>query len=190
MSREELLAVWIRQLEGRPEDIAEATRRQQEARFRNKSRFDTKHRLRSRKIEEGDWVIVYDSSLDHQHTTMRKFAKRWFGPYEVRKVFDNGTYRLCELDGTILRVPITGKRVKIFKKWTDDKPYVTLDKTNNEEQPNKDRGDAESEESGLQLIVDIREELESATDEEEQRASGTSAHTGGCAGLEGASVVV
>ena len=77
---------------GGPEDIAEAIRRQQEARFRNKSWFDTKHRLRPRKIEEGDWVIVYDSSLDHQHTTIRKFAKRWFGPYEVRKVFDNETY--------------------------------------------------------------------------------------------------
>ena len=37
MSREELLAVWIRQLEGRPADIVEAIRRQQEARFRNKS---------------------------------------------------------------------------------------------------------------------------------------------------------
>ena len=43
MIREEQLAVRIRQLEGRPEDIAEATRRQQEARFRNKSRFNTKH---------------------------------------------------------------------------------------------------------------------------------------------------
>ena len=31
ISREELLAVWIRQLEGRPEDIVEAIRRQQEA---------------------------------------------------------------------------------------------------------------------------------------------------------------
>ena len=122
MSREELLAVRIRQLEGRPEDIAKAIRRQQKARFRNKSRFDTKHRLQLRKIEEGDWVIVYDSSLDHQHTTIRKFAKRWFEPYEVQKVFDNGTYRLCELDGTILRVPIGGKRVKIFKKRIDDKP--------------------------------------------------------------------
>ena len=45
---------------------------------------------------------------------MRKFTKRWFGPYEVGKVFDNGTYRLCELDETILRVPIAGKQVKIF----------------------------------------------------------------------------
>ena len=112
-------------------------------------------------------MIFYDSSLDHQHTTIRKFAKRWFGPYEVWKVFDNGTYRLCELDGTVLRVPILGKRLKIFKNRTDDEPYVSLDKTNNEEQSDKDRGDAESEESGLQLIIDIRGESESATDEGE-----------------------
>ena len=80
MSREELLAVRTRNLEGRPEHIAEAIRGQQEARFRNKRRFDAKHRL--------------------QHSSIRKFAKRWFGPYEVWKVFDNGTYRLCELAGS------------------------------------------------------------------------------------------
>ena len=88
-------------------------------------------------------MIVYDSSSDHQHTTIRKFAKRWFGPYEVLKVF-NGTYRLCELNGTVLRMPIVGKQVKIFKKRTDDEPYVSLDKTDNEEKSNKDRGDAKS----------------------------------------------
>ena len=87
-------------------------------------------------------------------------------------------------------MPIAGKRVKIFKKRIDNEPYVTLDKTDIEEQLDKARGDAESEESDLQLIVDIREELGSAMDEDEQQASGTSAHTGGCAGLEGASVVV
>ena len=112
-------------------------------------------------------MIVYDSSLDHQHTTIQKFTKMWFGPYEVQKVFDNGTYRLCELDGTILRVPIAGKRVKIFKKRTDDKPYVSLDKTDNEEQSDNECGDAESEGSGLQLLVDIREESEEASDEGE-----------------------
>ena len=135
-------------------------------------------------------MIVYDSSLDHQHTTIWKFAKRWFGPYKVRKVYDNGTYRLCELDGTMLQVPIAGKRVKIFKKRTDDKPYVSLDKTDNEEQSDKECGDAGSEGSELRLVVDLREESESATDEDGYEASGTSAHTGGCAGSEGASIVV
>ena len=86
---------------------------------------------------------------------MRKFTKGWFGPYEVQKVFDNGTYRLSELDGTILRVPIAEKQVKIFMKRTDEEPYVILDKTDNEEQSDEDRGDAGSEE-GLKLIVDIR----------------------------------
>ena len=45
MSQEELLTVRIRQLEGRLENIAKVTCRQQEARFQNKSRFDTKRRL-------------------------------------------------------------------------------------------------------------------------------------------------
>ena len=57
-------------------------------------------------------------------------------------------------------MPIVGKRVKIFKKRTDKEP---LEKTDNEEELDKDHGDAESEESGLQLIVDLRGESESAT---------------------------
>ena len=59
------------------------------------------------------------------------------------------------LDGTILRVPIAGRRVKIFKKRIDDKPYEIQAKANNEEQSDEDHGDAGSEESELQLIVDI-----------------------------------
>ena len=61
-------------------------------------------------------MLVYDSSLDNQHSTARKFSQRWFGPYVVKKVEDNATYRLAELDGTPLALPIAGKRVKIFKR--------------------------------------------------------------------------
>ena len=34
----------------------------------------------------------------------------------VKKVEDNATYRLTELDGTRLSLSIAGKRVKIFKR--------------------------------------------------------------------------
>ena len=34
----------------------------------------------------------------------------------VNKVEDNASYRLTELDGTPLALPISGKRVKIFKR--------------------------------------------------------------------------
>ena len=116
MSREDLLATRIRQLEQRPEDIEMAIDRVKGALLKNKESFDKAHRLRPKKIEEGDWVLVYDSSLDNQHSATRKFSKRWFGPYVVKKVEDNATYRLTELDGTHLVVPIAGKRVKILKK--------------------------------------------------------------------------
>ena len=118
-------------------------------------------------IEEGDLVIVYDSSLNHQHNSIRKFGNRWFEPYEVRKMFDNGTYRLCELDGAILQVPMTGKRVKIFKKRADPEPYVTLYNTDTEEQSDNNHRGTKSEESGLELIIDIGGETDSATDEGE-----------------------
>ena len=63
-------------------------------------------------------MLVHDDSLDHQHSTVRKFSQRWFGPYVVTKVNQNSTYGLRELDGTHLKLPIAGKRVKIFHQRT------------------------------------------------------------------------
>jgi hypothetical protein len=95
MSREDLLALRIRQLEQRSENIEVAKARLKDPRLKNKKDFDKRHRLRPRKIVEGDWVLVYDSSLDNQHSSARKFFKRWFGPYVVKKVGDNATYHLA-----------------------------------------------------------------------------------------------
>jgi hypothetical protein len=122
MSREELLAARIWQLERRAEDTERAAERLQTARVRNKERFDRTHRLRSKKIEEGDWVLVYDNSLDNQHKATQKFARRWFEPYVVTSVNDNGMYHLAELDGTRIAVPVAGKRIKAFKKRYDSDP--------------------------------------------------------------------
>jgi hypothetical protein len=63
MSQEELLAARIRQLQRRPEDVEQAAERLRAARVRNKERFDRTHRLRPKKIEEGDWVLIYDNSV-------------------------------------------------------------------------------------------------------------------------------
>ena len=46
--------------------------------------------------------------------------RRWFGPYAVTSVNDNGTYHLAELDGTRLVVSIVRKRIKAFKKQHED----------------------------------------------------------------------
>jgi hypothetical protein len=75
MSREELLVARIRQLQRRLEDVEQAAENLRAARVKNKERFDRTHRLRPKKIEEGDWVLVYDSSLDHQYKSTWKFAR-------------------------------------------------------------------------------------------------------------------
>ena len=77
---------------------------------------------------EGDWVIVYDNSLDHQHNLIQQFAQLWLRPYR----FENKTYEQGQLNGTILWVHKAGKEVKIFKKLSHMEPCITLDNTNTE----------------------------------------------------------
>ena len=130
----------IRQLELRPEDVDQVAERLRMASIRNKARFDRTHRLRPKKIEEGDWVLVYGSSFDNQHRATRKFARRWFGPYVVQSANNNRTYHLAELDGTTMAIPVAGKRIKAFKKRHDDEPEpVFLDssdeRSETEEEP-------------------------------------------------------
>ena len=62
--------------------------------------------------EIGCWSTIV--AIDNQHSTARKFSQGWFGLYVVKKVEDNATYRLANLDGTPLTLPIAGKRIKIF----------------------------------------------------------------------------
>ncbi|KAL2644343.1 hypothetical protein R1flu_011930 [Riccia fluitans] len=118
ISREELLEFRIWQLERRPEDVEVALEWLQAARVRNKERFDKTHRLRPKPIREGDWFLIYDSSLENQHSTEKKFVRHWFGPYVVVTVHENATYSLRELDGTLLKLSIAGKRVKYFRRCT------------------------------------------------------------------------
>jgi hypothetical protein len=59
-------------------------------------------------------VLVFDSSLEHQHSTLMKFSRKWFGPYVVVATHNNATYTLRELDGTILKIPVAGKWIKTF----------------------------------------------------------------------------
>ncbi|WP_208972703.1 hypothetical protein, partial [Escherichia coli] len=65
-------------------------------------------------------------------------VKRWFVPYEVLHVYPNATYKLCELDGTNITVPIAGKRVKLFKKRDGQILYEDIDKQQDDDEPNFD----------------------------------------------------
>ena len=153
ISRERLLELRIQQLERFPEDQKIALDKLKEVRLSNKDRFDKTHRLRTRGIQIGDWVLVFDSSLEHQHSTVRKFSRRWFGPYVVVATYDNATYTLRELDGTVLKIPIAGKRIKAFKRrdgrfYSDDIAAFDIE----------ERGEIENTESEIEEDGNQQEE--------------------------------
>ncbi|KAH6556005.1 hypothetical protein KP509_1Z211600 [Ceratopteris richardii] len=95
--------------------------------MKNKHYFDKTHRLHPKPIEVGDWVLIYDSTFDSQYDARKKLTQRWFGPYIVSKVNNNGTYALCELNGVALKALIAGKRIKLFKKRDNDEYILDED---------------------------------------------------------------
>ena len=76
-------------------------------------------------------MLVYDSNLDNQHRSTRKFAKHWFRPYMVSSVNDNATYHLAELDGTRITTLVTGKRIK---RWNEAEPNPGADSASSGEE--------------------------------------------------------
>ena len=117
--RAELLALRARQLERRPVDIKKVAEAQWKSREANRHCFHINplhrsegenHELRSR-----DMVLLHDTKLDMSHSHM--LSHWWSGPYRIAdatKKGDRGTYRLVELDGTVLKGYFSGDRVQRF----------------------------------------------------------------------------
>ena len=79
---------------------------------------------------------------------MRKFARRWFGPYMVTSVDNNDTYHLAEVDGSRISVLVAHKQIKAFKKWHKVEPGSggEAKSVDEDEEPDEDRVDEGSEE--------------------------------------------
>ncbi|KAH7422025.1 hypothetical protein KP509_13G086900 [Ceratopteris richardii] len=127
MSTDDFLSLRINQLEQGKLRLDDAVEKLRESRMKNKHYFDKTHRLRPKPIEVGDWVLIYDSTFDSQYDARKKLTQRWFGPYIVSKVNNNGMYALCELNGVALKTLITGKRIKLFKKRDNDEYILDED---------------------------------------------------------------
>lgn len=116
MSTVDLLALRIRQLEKRPEDLAKAAKTLRDNRFKSKEQFE--RRFHTRMIRDtyapGSLVLVRNTRVEDSMD--RKDKPRYLGPYEVVRQTRNGAYILKELDGTPWRQAIAGFRVI---------PYVT-----------------------------------------------------------------
>ena len=112
---EELIALRARQFERRDDDVAEALAHLQRMREESAEYFDENNSIRQEPLHEGDYVLLWDSSIDTSYARMHKFVFRWLGPYQVHEA-DNekGTFKIRELDGTVLATSIAGSRLKRY----------------------------------------------------------------------------
>ena len=75
----EFLAKHARQLQQRDEDLQEAALYLQQLRKQGKEEFDAQKRLRTKKLNVGDLVLLHNTKLKFQFSYKLDF--HWMGPY-------------------------------------------------------------------------------------------------------------
>jgi hypothetical protein len=61
----------------------------------------------------GDKVLYYKALLDKQWSG--KLNPKWKGPYYIHNIIGNGAYKIRELGGKILKTPVNGNFLKLYK---------------------------------------------------------------------------
>jgi hypothetical protein len=102
MSTVDLLALRIRQLEMRKEDLQRAADAIVKQRLASKEQFERRfaHQLTKREYQEGELVLVRNSRVERELN--RKTKDRYLGPYEIVKKTKGGSYVIREMDGACL----------------------------------------------------------------------------------------
>lgn len=120
MSSIDLLALRIRQLEKRPEDMDRAADVLRKSRLTSKSQFEKRFafRIKQETFQKGDLVLVRNTRIEKELN--RKTKPRYLGPYEVVRQTQKGSYVVKELDGSVSRSGIAAFRLLKYFPATDN----------------------------------------------------------------------
>lgn len=167
MPAAELLALRIRHLERRPEDIARAAAALQKTRLASKEQFERRfaHRMQKENFQPGELVLVRNNAIEQEHS--RKHKPRYLGPYEIVRRTLGGAYVIKELNGNISRTGIAAHRLRLFHPNTDDLEALVSDPielTGGREDTNNDIGDTQE---GSQYQQRWQEQDENENSDEE-----------------------
>ncbi|XP_071901588.1 uncharacterized protein [Coffea arabica] len=111
LSEEDNVRFRLEELEALDEKILEAQQRIECYQARLSKAFNK--RVRPRSFQIGELVLAVRRPIILTHGGQRKFTSKWDGPYVVREVYTNGSYKLVAEDG--LKVgPINGKYLKRY----------------------------------------------------------------------------
>jgi hypothetical protein len=133
LSTSDLLALRIRQLEKRPEDIAKAAASLKKHRCKSRDIFEQKYRhlFHTTDFYQGQLVLMRNSAVED--SLDRKSKPRYLGPFIVARKTKRNSYVLRELDGTYMRnntaafrlAPYIARDQKALAKLAKYNPEVT-----------------------------------------------------------------
>jgi Integrase zinc binding domain/Integrase core domain len=73
----------------------------------------------------GDQVLYYCATLDKQWSN--KLDPKWKGPYYIHLVLGNGAYKLREITGKVIKTPVNGRYLKVYKDRKNWVPQIFIE---------------------------------------------------------------
>ena len=119
MTIEDNVKLHLQELEALDEKRLEAQQALECYQVRMSKAFD-KH-VKPRSFQVGDLVLTVRRPVIIMRHTGNMFTSKWDGPYIVKEVYTNGTYKIVDRDGLKIG-PINDKFLKKFYAY---RPYVT-----------------------------------------------------------------
>jgi hypothetical protein len=114
----ELLALRVRQLSKKPQDLRRAAKMLKKHRFASKEQFEKKFaKLLTREDYEPGELVLIRNSVVESHLDRKAYA-RYLGPFIVERRTSAGSYVIQELDGTFLASHVAAYRLA---------PYIARD---------------------------------------------------------------
>lgn len=110
-------------LEELPKVRREAKTQSEKSQEKQKEYHDKKIR-KQEKFEIGDKVLYYNAAKEKQWSG--KLEEKWKGPYYIQQQLLNGSYKLKEINGKILKTPVNGELLKKYNSREEFIPYVVV----------------------------------------------------------------
>ena len=110
-------------LEELPKVRREAKTQSEKSQEKQKEYHDKKIR-KQEKFEIGDKVLYYNAAKEKQWSG--KLEEKWKGPYYIQQQLLNGSYKIKEINGKVLKTPVNGELLKKYNSREEFIPYVVV----------------------------------------------------------------
>ena len=94
----------------------------QKSQIKQKEHYDKNKVQKSFQI--GDKVLMKHMKTQHWHHD--KFGEKWKGPYYIHNVFNKDTYKLCSMEGKVLKNPYNSDHLKLYIEKPALEPIIII----------------------------------------------------------------